>query len=133
MAIHKRVDDPAHPGQKKHMVLPAFGFEPTDGLAQLIVDIWGDSKLEAKLMERDRKTRLPTQGAVREATTRVKRAGYDLTRAVIITEAEHDSDYIMQSDDEIVFVLPNKKRVASPAANLLDTAKLLMACTPNGI
>ena len=133
MAIHKRVDDLAHPGQKKHLVLPAFAFEPTDGLAQLIVDIWGDSKLEAKLLERDRKTNLPTAGAVKEATARVKRAGFDLTRAVVITEAEHDSDYIMQSDDEIVFVLPSKKRVASPAANLLDTAKLLMACTPNGI
>jgi hypothetical protein len=33
----------------------------------------------------------------------------------------------------IVFVLPDKKRVATPAANLLDTAKLLMACAPNGI
>ncbi len=133
MAIHKRVDDPAHPGEQKHLVLPAFSFEPTDGLAQLIVDVWGDSRLQSKLLERDRKTRLPTPRAVREATTRVKKAGYDLTRAVIITEAEHDSDYIMQSDDEIVFVLPNKNRVASPAANLLDTAKLLMGCTPNGI
>jgi|GraSoiStandDraft_46_1057282.scaffolds.fasta_scaffold297782_1 hypothetical protein len=133
MAIHKRVHDPSYPGQHKHLVLPAFSFEPTDGLAQLIVDIWGDSRLQAKLLERDRKTKLPTPRAVREATTRVKRAGYDLTRAVIITETEHDSDYIMQSDDEIVFVLPSKKRVASPAANLLDTAKLLMACTPNGI
>jgi hypothetical protein len=39
----------------------------------------------------------------------------------------------MQSDNEIVFVLPNKTRLAAPAANLLDTAKLLMGCTPNGI
>jgi hypothetical protein len=39
----------------------------------------------------------------------------------------------MQSDDEIVFVLPDTKRVKTPPANLLDTAKLLMACTPNGI
>jgi len=133
MAIHKRVQDPLYPGQHKHLVLPAFAFEPTDGLAQLIVDIWGNSKLESTLLERDRKTNLPTPRAVKEATSRVKRAGFDLTRAVIITEEEHDLDYIMQSDDEIVFVLPSKKRVASPAANLLDTAKLLMACTPNGI
>ena len=133
MAIHKRVPDTNFPGEHRHLVMPAFSFEPTDGLAQLIVDAWGDPRLRAKLLERDRKTQLPTPRAVREATARVKRAGYDLTRAVVITEAEHDSDYIMQSDDEIVFVLPNQKRVASPAANLLDTAKLLMACTPNGI
>jgi hypothetical protein len=71
---------------------------------------------------------------VNDATTKVKAAGFDLTRAVVITEAEHDSDYVMQSDDEIVFVLPNKNRVGSVSSkNILETAKLLMACTPNGI
>ena len=75
----------------------------------------------------------PTKAAVADATRRVNEAGFDLTRAVVITEAEHDSDYVMQSDDEIVFVLPNKDRLKKPPTNLLDTAKLLMACTPNGI
>ena len=81
MAIHKRVPDMNYPGQHRHLVLPAFSFAPTDGLAQLVVDAWSDAKLRAKLLERDRKTQLPTQGAVKEATARVKRAGYDLTRA----------------------------------------------------
>ena len=130
MAIHKRIDHPSHPGTKKHLVLPAFSFEPTDALAQVIVDAWANP---GQLLDRDPKTKLPTDAAVKDATKKINRAGYDLTRAVVITEAEHDSDYVMQSDDEIVFVLPNKNRVASPAANLLDTAKLLMACTPNGI
>lgn len=125
MAIHKKVK-----GKKKHMVLPAFGFEPTDGLAQLIIDAWSNP---GHLLERDAKTKLPTKRAVQEATARIKKAGYDLDRAVVITEAEHDNDYLMQSDSEIVFVLPNKNRVAAPAANLLDTAKLLMGCTPNGV
>ncbi len=31
-----------------------------------------------------------------------------------------------------MFVLPNKNRIAS-STNLLDTAKLLMGCTPNGV
>jgi len=128
MAIHKTVKDKS--GKTKHLVLPAFGFEPTDRLAQLIIDAWANP---GHLLERDPKTHLPTPRAVKEATTRVKGAGYDLNRAVVITEAEHDSDYVMQSDDEIVFVLPNKNRVTTPAANLLDTAKLLMGCTPNGI
>jgi hypothetical protein len=127
MAIHKKVKDRS--GKTKHLVLPAFSFEPTDGLAQLIVDAWANP---GKLLQRNPKTHLPTAEAVKEATTRVKRAGFDLTRAVVITEAEHDNDYIMQSDNEIVFVLPNKNRVKTPV-NLLDTAKLLMGCTPNGI
>lgn len=125
MAIRKKVK-----GKKEHLVLPAFGFEPTDGLAQLIIDAWANP---GRLLERDKKTKLPTKRAVQEATARIKKAGYDLTRAVVITEKEHDNDYLMQSDDEIVFVLPNKRRMAAPAANLLDTAKLLMGCTPNGV
>lgn len=130
MAIHRKVPDGAHPGEHKHLVLPAFSFQPTDALAQLIVNAWASP---GHLLERDPHTHLPTARAVHEATTRVKHAGYDLDRAVVITEAEHDSDYIMQSDNEIVFVLPNKNRVATPSTNLLDTAKLLMGCTPNGI
>jgi hypothetical protein len=125
MAIHKQIK-----GKKKHLVLPAFSFEPTDGLAKLIIGAWADA---GHLLERDSKTHLPTKRAVQEATTRVKKAGYDIDRAVVITEAEHDSDYVMQSDNEIVFVLPDKSRVAAPAAHLLDTAKLLLGCTPNGI
>jgi hypothetical protein len=52
----------------------------------------------------------------------------------VITEAEHDHDYTMQNDQEVVFVLPNPERVTPrPGQSLLDTARLLMACTPNGI
>jgi len=131
MAILKKIPDRVRMGgERKHLVLPAFSFQPTDGLAQLIINAWANP---GKLLERDPKTLLPTSAAVQEATKKVKAAGYDLTRAVVITEEEHDNDYIMQSDDEIVFVLPNKNRVAPKAANLLDTAKLLMGCTPNGI
>ena len=129
MAILKPVNDPTRPGRKKHLVLPAFSFAPSDGLAQLIVDAWNDP---GDLLKRDANG-LPTKAAVNDATQRVNEAGFDLTRAVVITEAEHDSDYVMQSDDEIVFVLPNKDRLKKPPTNLLDTAKLLMACTPNGI
>jgi len=130
MAIHKRVEHPAHKGQRKHLVLPAMFFAPTNALAQVVVDAWNNP---GHLLDRDPNTKLPTPGAVQEATQKVNAAGFDLTRAVIITEAEHDSDYIMQSDDEVVFVLPDKDRIKTPAAHLLDTAKLLMACTPNGI
>ena len=130
MAVHKKVQDPAHPGEEKHLVLPAFSFLPTDALAQVVVDAWHNP---GHLLDRDPHSKLPTKNAVQEATKRINSAGYDLTRAVVITEDEHDSDYIMQSDDEIVFVLPNKNRIKASPSNLLDTAKLLMGCTPNGI
>jgi hypothetical protein len=39
----------------------------------------------------------------------------------------------MENDLEVVFVLPNQNRVKNHPTNILDTAKLLMACTPNGI
>jgi hypothetical protein len=130
MAIHKKVKDRAHPGEEKHLVLPAFSYQPTDELAQLVIDAWANPGV---LLQRDAKTNLPTKAAVAEATKRVNAAGIDLKRAVVITEEEHDSDYIMQSDDEIVFVLPNKNRVKAAPPHLMETAKLLMACTPNGI
>ena len=134
MAVIKQVPDRTRMGgQTKHLVLPAFSFEPTTALAQVIVDAWTDPALQSQLLERDPHTLLPTDGAVQAATNRIQAAGLDLSRAVVITEAEHDNDYIMQYDDEIVFVLPNQDRLTAAPMNLLDTAKFLMACTPNGI
>src|SRR5262245_40921566 len=68
-------------------------------------------------------------------TTNPNGTDFNLERPVIITEAEHDAGWYMDDDKEVVFVLPNKPRVAagSNPAQLLATAKLLMACTPNGI
>jgi len=117
-----------------HLVIPEFSFAtntPTaNNIAQLILDAWAEGP-GSPLLKRD-PNGLPTGGAVQEATRRINAAGLDLTRAVVITEAEHGSDYIMQSDNEIVFVLPDKARVTDHG-HLLDTAKFLMACTPNGI
>jgi hypothetical protein len=72
--------------------------------------------------------------AVQQATAAINAAapGYNLKRAVIISENEHDDGYTMETPDDVVFVLPNVTRV-NAGANLLETAKLLMACTPNGI
>jgi hypothetical protein len=62
--------------------------------------------------------------------------GFNLQRAVVISEDEYYAGYTIDQDDpEIVFVLPNMNRVrVHPAGHpLLETAKLLMATTPNGI
>jgi hypothetical protein len=108
---------------------PVFSYPPTNALAQVILDVW---TAPGHILDRDGQNR-PTQQAVIEATQKINAAGFDLERAVIITEAEHDDDYTMQEDYEVVFVLPKRDRVINHPTHLLDTAKLLMACTPNGI
>jgi hypothetical protein len=147
VAIHRKVPDHAHPGGPKlDVTMPTFSYVPNDGLAQLILDAWanvpfsnpgGPPNLKDGLMEREPagpKKGLPTTRAVQLATERVNTLGrFNLQRAVVISEEEHDNNYTMQDDNEIVFVLPNDGRIVAGGARLLDTAKLLMACTPNGI
>ncbi len=59
MAIHKKVQDRSRlGGETKHLVLPAFSFEPTDALAKTVVDAWASP---GNLLERDPHTTLPTQ------------------------------------------------------------------------
>ena len=62
------------------------------------------------------------------ATSSVNARGFNLKRAVVISEAEHDSNYTMQAPDEVVFVLPDYTRLGTPFAagssSLLDTAPL---------
>ncbi|MCK1544485.1 hypothetical protein IVB12_21675 [Bradyrhizobium sp. 179] len=120
------------------MTVPEFAMPASavPGIAQVIVNAWqGDPSLDKIL---DRTTAGPNKGmatadAVAQATAAINAAapGYGLMRAVIISEDEHDSGYTMETDEDVVFVLPKASRVNG--TNLLETAKLLMACTPNGI
>lgn len=139
---------------------PVFSYGPDPRLLDVIVDAWLNrdytftppggiglpipfGPLRDALLERDRKGN-PTPKAFSAATLKIGTAlGVDLKRAVVISEAEHDNDYFMD-DDEVVFVLPDQGRLIAgaipnpplPAVNpprLVETAKLLMACTPNGI
>jgi hypothetical protein len=120
------------------MTVPEFSMPATavPGIAQVIVNAWQNDASLDKIM--DRIPSGPNQGmatgaAVTQATDAINAAapGYGLRRAVIITEDEHDSGYTMETEDDVVFVLPKASRVNG--ANLLETAQLLMACTPNGI
>ena len=151
MAIHKRVRGS---NNKTHdAAQPIFSFPADPNLAQVIVDAWLNTlfpwqpssggpaqqvKLGDALLERNHKGN-PTKKAFEVATQRIRQAlNVDLKRAVVISEDEHDNDYFLD-DDEVVFVLPDAGRLspapdlAHPSANLVATAKLLMACTPNGI
>ena len=118
------------------VTIPTFSFAPNDGLAELIVQAWTISEFRDQLLDRDAATHKPTNAAVKAATDAVNAAGFNLKRAVVISEKEHDADYTMQDLTEVVFVLPDRERLGTsfvPGESLLDTARLLMACTPNGI
>jgi hypothetical protein len=131
VAIRKKVKDnrPHAPANTTMDVTqPVFSYPPTDALAQVIVDAWATP---GHIL--DRQNGRPTQQAVNEATQKIRAAGFDLERAVIISESEHDDDYTMEKDFEVVFVLPNQNRIMNNPTHILETAKLLMACTPNGI
>ena len=118
------------------ITMPAFSFAPNDGLARLIVDAWENAAFRDQLLERNPPgSKIPSAAAVQLATSSVnERCGFNLKRAVVISEKEHDSDYTMQDPDEVVFVLPNDTRLKTyPSSSLLETARVLMACTANGI
>ena len=117
-----------------HVPTPDFSYSPNDGLAQLIVNAWVDGDYRAALLKRENDHVTISPGAVTLATESVQAAGFHLKRAVVITEKEYDGNYATQGPDEVVFVLPDPTRVVRrPGQSLLDTARLLMAATPNGI
>lgn len=114
------------------VTVPTFSFDSV-GLAELIVEAWTDENFRKSLLARggDKKV---TKDAADAATKAVNARGFNLKRAVIITEEEHDHHYMMQEPDEVVFVLPDSSRIGDLASSsLLETARLLMSCTPNGI
>jgi hypothetical protein len=121
------------------MTVPEFAMPPdaVPGIAQVIVDAWQGVASLSNIMDRTNPgpQGVATPTAVGQATAAINAAvpRYNLKRAVIISEDEHDRGYTMEFPDDVVFVLPNKGRVDLTGANLLNTAKLLMACTPNGI
>jgi hypothetical protein len=122
------------------MTVPEFAMPPdaVPGIADLIVKAWKNDASLNKILERETSgpnQGMATQAAVDQATLEINKASpkFNLKRAVIITEDEHDNVYTMEKENDVVFVLPRSERVDLTGANLVNTAKLLMACTPNGI
>jgi hypothetical protein len=115
---------------------PDFQLAPDaiPGIAQVIVNLWTDQNLRNAVMARTSQGQA-TQNARIAATNAINAAQptYNFTRCVIISEEEHDNGYRVESPDDVVFVLPNRGRIDPAGTHLLSSAKLLMACTPNGI
>jgi hypothetical protein len=96
----------------------------SDSLAQMIVDAWVDERYATDLLKKANAKKL------------LAARGFFLENPVVITEEQYRNHFRQENDSEIVFVLPDRERVTQPippGQSLLDTARLLMAITPNGI
>src|SRR5262249_52536181 len=140
VAIFKKVKKRRHrDGEQDELVAqPSFSYPATTELANLVVDAWSNvsfqgNPLRDSLLDRKQNTGEPTQRALDTAKDRLRIANIDLVRPVVISEQEHDDGWVSEDPTEIVFVLPNFQRRDQNGAHLVETAKVLMACTPNGI
>lgn len=101
-----------------------------DELAALIVRAWNDQPagFYNSLVTGTSAQRI---AAAQTALQTLPLRPISLASPVVITEAEYDAGWEADDDDQVVFVLPNASRQSG--TNLLETAKMLMACVPNGI
>src|SRR5689334_14902326 len=102
-----------------------FSIAPSDSLAQMVVDAWVDKDFRKLLLDpAHTKALFAPRGYFWNGTSR---------KPVVITEKDYENGYSHNHQDELVFVLPDHDGTCAPGKSLLETAKLLMAATPNGI
>ena len=102
-----------------------FNMAPSDSLAQMIVDAWLDKDFKKLLLDpANAKALFAQRGYYFDGTSKTP---------VVISEETYSMGYSHNHHNELVFVLPNHDGTCPPGKSLLDTAKLLMAATPNGI
>ena len=112
-----------------------------DVLAQLIVDTWKD--LYPDLLAGVGTPQQQYQQRSSRAKAVLEDRGIYLTQPIVITEDEYDQGFSLADAglpviDGVVLVVPRKTRATMTTAGglappLLETAKMLMAVTPNGI
>lgn len=95
-----------------------FSYE-SDALAEMIARAWTDPTFKAKI--------LTAAGAKSELAAR----GFSLKNPIVVEESSYVTGYHAAAD-ATVFVIPDPGRITT-SGPLLETAKLLMAVTPNGI
>jgi hypothetical protein len=102
-----------------------------DDIAAIIVRAWTDSGFRDGLLVGDTATpSIPERTANAKAALLNCNPPIDLVSPIVLSEAEYDGGWDMDNPNQVVFVLPNRGRQSN---DLLETAKLLMACVPNGI
>jgi hypothetical protein len=120
--IWKHKNNPGDPDVK----LADFSYQ-NDEIAALIVKAWTDPVFRDRLVGN---LSIATRTANAIAALGGLTHPIGLRSPIVLTEAEYDQGWDSDDDDQVVFVLPNSPR---QSGNLLETAKLLMACVPNGI
>jgi hypothetical protein len=115
-----------------------FSYE-SDALAQLIVEMWlgGHGDLVTAIGGGP----VGPQYVARSNAAKIALAakGIYLERPIVITETEYDDGFSLADTTlagVVVLVVPDQNRATrtvSPPSALLETAKMLMAVTPNGI
>jgi hypothetical protein len=126
--IYKKLD-PSDRRSDDELRVAEFSYQ-NDALAELIEQVWtNQDKLEDKLIKETNYVKRS-----RAAQDALADRGIHLSSPMVITETEYYNGYTAGDDEEVVFVLPNKERAdTSGSSSLLEAAKLLMACRPNGI
>jgi hypothetical protein len=111
----------------------------SDVLAQWIVDIWTGPANNPLITPSTGSPSL-SEYLARSAAAKAALAarGIHLEKPIVITEDEYDAGFSLEEaglDAKIgvVFVLPRPTRPTLAGPPLLETAKMLMAITPNGI
>ena len=109
----------------------------SDALAQLIVDMW--TGFHKDLLEAPNKTDYLKRSTNAKAVFAAR--GIHFNQPIVVTEDEYDEGFSLADaglsvTQAIVFVMPRDTRATgatTTGAPLLETAKMLMAVTPNGI
>jgi len=105
--------------------LADFSYQ-NDEIAGLIVHAWTNNGFRNGLLGGS----IANRKAAAIAALQGLNNPIDLTSPIVISEEEYNHGWDSDDHDQVVFVLPNASRQAN---NLLESAKLLMACVPNGI
>lgn len=111
----------------------------SDVLAQLVVDMWAGAHANLIAPTGPGTTEAQYQARSAAAKTVLAARGIYLEKPIVITEDEYDEGFNLEDAGltatiGIVFVLPRPTRPTTfGGPPLLETAKMLMAITPNGI
>jgi hypothetical protein len=120
----------AHPADTPKDKVAQFSYQ--DVLAQLIVEMWTGA--HANLIA-PATTKPEWQARSAAAKAVLENRGINLAQPIVITEDEYEKGFSLEdaglkAENAVVLVLPRRTRTTTFD---LETAKMLMAITPNGM
>jgi hypothetical protein len=131
-------DPPGTPKANLEDKVADFSYQ-SDVLAQLIVDMWTGAHVNLITPTGPGTTKTDYQQRSNNAKAALAARGIYLAQPIVITEDEYEDGFSLEDAGltatiGVVFVLPRNTRPTTfGGPPLLETAKMLMAITPNGI